>query len=92
MNEFCENHAKFSDNFARTTQNSSGFDEKLVRLERIVETLDGGETLERTVELYAEGSRLADELKAALAAADSAVRVIRVGEGGEIIEQPFDRY
>lgn len=67
------------------------FEQAMDRLEVIVKTLESGEgSLDESMALFEEGSRLAAACSAMLDKAEQKVTRLLVGEDGEQREVPFD--
>jgi exodeoxyribonuclease VII small subunit len=59
--------------------NKESFESKLKRLEEIVESLDkGDESIDKMLDLYEEGTKLATELKEFLNQAE--LKIIKIGQ------------
>lgn len=67
------------------------FEDDLKRLEEIVAALEKGEgELEKSLALFAEGAELVKKISAVLDGAEQQVSLLTRGEGGEIVEEPFE--
>ncbi len=67
-----------------------GFEEDLKRLEDIVKTLEKGEvSLEESLNLFEEGIKLSEKLKAFLQDAERRVRILVERGEGIFSEEPF---
>lgn len=66
------------------------FEKSMARLEEIVSVLERGDSsLEESIALYNEGTRLASQMGKLLDDAEQSVTIITAGSNDEIIEQPF---
>ena len=67
------------------------FEQAMARLEEIVARLDTGEqTLDRSLALYEEGSKLMKQCASALDKAEQKVKKLRLTAEGEVTEAPFE--
>ena len=65
------------------------FETSLERLEKIIKELEGGQApLERALELFEEGMKLADVCRKQLDAAEQRIEML-VRRGGEVTAEPF---
>lgn len=69
------------------------FEDAMKRLDAINAELSAeGVSLERSLELYEEGVRLCNLCNEKLEATQRKIKMLRMGEGGEVIEEDFDAY
>lgn len=69
------------------------FEDAIKRLDAINAELSAeGVSLERSLELYEEGVRLCNLCNEKLEATQRKIKMLRMGEGGEVIEEDFDAY
>lgn len=67
------------------------FERNLERLDAIVRDLEDAElSLERALELYEEGMRLAGTCQQQLEAAEGRIEILRERGGGKIVAEPFE--
>lgn len=69
------------------------FEDAMKRLDAINAELSAeGVSLERSLELYEEGVRLCNLCNEKLEATQRKIKMLKMGEGGEVIEEDFDAY
>jgi len=67
------------------------FEQRLARLERIVETLESGDVgLDESLKLYGEGADLLKACRKTLGEAEKKIAKLTETAGGELQEEPFD--
>jgi len=67
------------------------FEQRLARLEEIVERLESGEAgLDESLRLYAEGAELIKACRSTLAEAEQRITKLSETAGGELKEEPFE--
>lgn len=67
------------------------FEKNLERLDAIVRDLEDAELpLEKALELYEEGMRLAGTCQQQLEAAEGRVEILRERAGGKLVAEPFE--
>lgn len=67
------------------------FEERLARLEKIVEKLESGETgLDESLKLYAEGAGLIKECRSILSAAEQRISKLAETPSGDLATEPFE--
>ncbi|HUU93112.1 MAG TPA: exodeoxyribonuclease VII small subunit [Phycisphaerae bacterium] len=67
------------------------FEQRLARLERIVETLESGDVgLDESLKLYGEGADLLKACRKTLGEAEKKISKLTETAGGELQEEPFD--
>lgn len=67
------------------------FEEAFSRLEEVVRTLESGDTnLEKSLQLFEEGVRLARLCSVQLDSAEGRMRKLIETEGGQVLEELFD--
>ena len=67
------------------------FEDRLARLEKIVERLESGEAgLDESLRLYAEGAELIRACRKILEAAEKKIVQLTESAGGELKEEPFE--
>jgi len=67
------------------------FEDRLARLEKIVERLESGEAgLDESLRLYAEGAELIRACRKILGAAEKKIVQLTEATGGELKEEPFE--
>jgi len=67
------------------------FEELLDKLETIVKSLENDELgLEKTIDVYEEGLKLAAECNRRLSEAEKRLEIIRKTADGDIVGEPFD--
>lgn len=74
----------------QATSSHPPFESSLERLDAIVKELEGGQaTLERSLQLFEEGMKLAEACRGQLDAAEKRIEIL-VRRGGEIGAEPFE--
>jgi exodeoxyribonuclease VII small subunit len=72
-------------------QEGTTFEERLARIEEIVERLESGEAgLDESLRLYAEGAELIKACRATLAEAEKRIAKLSETAGDELKEEPFE--
>ena len=72
------------------SKKSQTFEESMVRLEEIVKSLEGGEvSLEESIKLFEEGTKLAAKCDQLLKNAEQKVTVLLRGSDGQPVEEEF---
>lgn len=72
------------------SKKSQTFEESMVRLEEIVKSLEGGEvSLEESIKLFEEGTKLAAKCDQLLKNAEQKVTVLLKGPDGQPVEEEF---
>jgi len=67
------------------------FEQRLARLEKIVETLESGDVgLDESLKLYAEGAELIKACRKTLGEAEKKIAKLTETAGGELQEEPFE--
>lgn len=67
------------------------FEQRLARLEEIVERLESGDVgLDESLRLYAEGADLLKACRKTLGEAETKIAKLTETAGGELQEEPFD--
>jgi exodeoxyribonuclease VII small subunit len=67
------------------------FEQRLGRVEEIVERLESGEAgLDESLRLYAEGAELIKACRATLAEAEKRITKLSETAGGDLVEEPFE--
>ena len=67
------------------------FEQRLARLERIVEELESGDVgLDESLRLYAEGAELIKACRKTLGEAEKKIAKLTETAGGDIQEEPFE--
>lgn len=67
------------------------FEERLERLEKLVERLESGEAgLDESLKLYTEGAELVNACRCALGAAEKKIAKLAETAGGKLEEEPFE--
>ena len=75
----------------RATPKQPTFEQRLARLERIVETLESGDVgLDESLKLYAEGADLLKACRKTLGEAEKKISKLTETAGGELQEEPFE--
>ena len=70
---------------------TKNFEESLTRLEAIVKLLESGEaSLDESIKLYSEGIKLVGECNKKLDETERKIKLLAVGEDGEITETDFN--
>ena len=66
------------------------FEVSLDRLEKIVGEMEGGSVpLERALQLFEEGMKLAEQCRAQLEAAENKIEMLVRKAGGKVVAEPF---
>ena len=72
-------------------KNNATFEENMLRLEKIVQSMERGDvSLEESLRLFQEGTALVKDCGKMLDEAELQVSKIAVGEGGTPVEEAFD--
>jgi exodeoxyribonuclease VII small subunit len=72
-------------------QEGPSFEQRLARVEKIVERLESGEAgLDESLRLYAEGAELVKACRATLDEAEKRITKLSETAGGELKEEPFE--
>jgi len=67
------------------------FEQRLARLEKIVEILESGDVgLDESLKLYAEGAELIKACRKTLGEAEKKIAKLTETAGGELQEEPFE--
>ena len=75
----------------RAAPKQPAFEQRLARLEKIVETLESGDVgLDESLKLYAEGSELIKACRKTLGEAEKKIAKLTETAGGELQEEPFE--
>jgi len=75
----------------RTTTKQPTFEQRLARLERIVEELESGDVgLDESLRLYAEGAELIKACRKTLGEAEKKIAKLTETAGGDLEEEPFE--
>jgi len=75
----------------KATPRQRTFEQRLARLERIVETLESGDVgLDESLKLYAEGADLLKACRKTLGEAEKKISKLTETAGGELQEEPFE--
>jgi len=75
----------------RTTPKQPTFEQRLARLERIVEELESGDVgLDESLRLYAEGAELIKACRKTLGEAEKKIAKLTETAGGDLEEEPFE--
>jgi exodeoxyribonuclease VII small subunit len=75
----------------RTDDKTPTFEERLARLEAIVEKLESGEVgLDESLTLYAEGAGIIRECRKTLAEAEKRISKLSQAASGELTTEPFE--
>jgi exodeoxyribonuclease VII small subunit len=70
---------------------ANSFEASIVRLEEIVRKLESGEaSLDESIELYSEGVKLVGECNKRLDETERKIKLLTVGENGEMTEKDFN--
>ena len=70
---------------------SKSFEESIVRLEAIVKLLESGEaSLDESIKLYSEGVKLVGECNKKLDETEKKIKLLSVGNDGEVSENDFN--
>ncbi len=76
---------------SRATPKQPTFEQRLARLERIVEELESGDVgLDESLRLYAEGAELIKACRKTLGEAEKKIAKLTETAGGDIQEEPFE--
>ena len=71
---------------------TKSFEESIARLEAIVKMLESGEaTLDESIDLYSEGVKLVDECNKKLDETERKIKLLSVGNNGEITVSEFNK-
>jgi exodeoxyribonuclease VII small subunit len=69
----------------------ASFEEQMKRLEEIVSALEDGNTpLEKSIELFEEGTRLAEECRTHLEKAEGKIEILMRQRNGKMKAEPFE--
>ena len=72
-------------------QEGPSFEERLARVEEIVERLESGEAgLDESLRLYAEGAELIKACRRTLKDAETRITQLAESAGGNLAEEPFE--
>lgn len=75
------------------TEENITFEQAFSRLEEVVRALEGGETtLEKSLQLFEEGVKLARLCSVRLDTAEGRMRKLIESEGGEVVEEMLDEF
>ena len=75
----------------RTTPKQPTFEQRLARLETIVEQLESGDVgLDESLRLYAEGADLLKACRKTLGEAEKKITKLTETAGGDLQEEPFE--
>jgi exodeoxyribonuclease VII small subunit len=75
----------------RAKAEGPSFEERLARVEEIVERLESGEAgLDESLRLYAEGAELVKACRKVLKEAETRITQLAESTGGELKEEPFE--
>ena len=75
----------------RTTPKQPTFEQRLARLETIVEQLESGDVgLDESLRLYAEGADLLKACRKTLGEAEKKITQLTETAGGDLQEEPFE--
>jgi len=75
----------------RAKAEGTSFEDRLARLEKIVERLESGEAgLDESLRLYAEGAELIKACRRTLKDAETRITQLAESAGDELAEEPFE--